>query len=61
MVCIGEGEEAICELLDRLERGESHSAVKNIYLKMNGNIIKNGVRALNQNLDALPFPDYDMD
>jgi radical SAM superfamily enzyme YgiQ (UPF0313 family) len=57
MVCIGEGEEAFAELLDKMERGLDIFDTKNIWFKKDGNIIKNDLRDLIQNLDRLPFPE----
>ena len=57
MVCIGEGEEALPELLDKMEKGEDIYDTKNIWFKKDGRIIKNERRNLIQDLDSLPFPD----
>ncbi len=59
IVCIGEGEEAICELLATMERGSDFINTKNFWFRENGQVIKNPVRPLIQNLDSLPSPDYD--
>ena len=56
MVCVGEGEEAIVELANSLEAGEKRQDIKNIWFRFNGNIIKNPVRPLKENID-----DYEMD
>lgn len=53
IICIGEGEEAIIELLDNPNRTD----IKNLWFKNNGKIIKNDIRPLIQNLDSLPFAD----
>lgn len=58
MVCIGEGEEAMCELADRLEKKEPWQDLQNICYLENGTLKKNPVRPLIQDLDALPFLDY---
>lgn len=58
MVCLGEGEEALLELVERMDKGRDYSNTRNIWIKKgNGNIIKNEVRPLISNLDSLPFPD----
>jgi radical SAM superfamily enzyme YgiQ (UPF0313 family) len=57
MICRGEGEYALAELCDKLANKEAITTVKNIWLKENGVIIRNDVRPLEYNLDALPFPD----
>ena len=58
MVCIGEGEGTLIELADRLAKGESYHDLQNLCFRNGGEIIRNGVRPLIQNLDGLPFPDY---
>jgi len=60
-VCRGEGEEAIVELVERIEKNKNDYSIKNIYFKDNaGNIIRNLLRPLIQDLDSLPFLDYDL-
>ena len=61
MVCIGEGEDAFLELTHKLIRGEKYHNVKNLWVKNNGQVIKNELRPLIQDLNSLPFPDYDLD
>lgn len=56
-VCVGEGEEALVELLRYLKEGESPLSVKNFYFLKEGEVIKNPLRPLIENLDTLPFPD----
>lgn len=55
-VCIGEGEYPVLELMDRLERGEDCSTIKNLWVKKNGTIVKNPLRDLIQDFDSLPLP-----
>ena len=55
-VCIGEGEEALLELVERLSNGQSADKIKNIWSNNNRVISKNGPRAAIQNLDTLPMP-----
>ena len=61
MVCIGEGEEVVAELLGKIERGEDYHDTQNMWFKRNGTLIKNPNRPLLQNLDMIPFPDYSFD
>jgi len=57
-VCIGEGEEAFVELLDTLEKGEDWREIQNLAYSDDGeNIIKNPLRPLVKDLDALGLPD----
>lgn len=56
-ICIGEGEDAIVELADALEHRQDISHIQNFWFCVDGTIIKNDVRPLIEDLDALPFPD----
>lgn len=56
IVCIGEGEYVLKELLDT---SLDCSTVDGIWYKKNGKIIKNIPRQLITNLDLFPFPDFD--
>ena len=58
--CRGESEEAYKELINRLEKGEDTSNIENIWTKRNGEVIKNPLRNLKENLDELPYPDRDL-
>lgn len=60
IVCVGEGEYALLELAYKLNKKESYFHIKNLWLKKDGHIIKNPLRPLIQDLDSLPFPDYDL-
>ena len=60
MICVGEGDEAFVELVEKLEKGQPTDKVKNIWSKKNGEVIKNPIRNLVEDLDALPFPDRDI-
>lgn len=59
-ICIGEGEEAFLELLEKLKSGKNYFRTANFWFKKDDKIIRNPLRPLNQNLDRLPFPDYDL-
>jgi radical SAM superfamily enzyme YgiQ (UPF0313 family) len=59
-VCIGEGEEAMVELADKMERGVDYTDTRNFWFRRNGTIISNPVRPLLEDLDSLPFPDRDL-
>ncbi len=60
MVCVGEGEEAFLELVERLEEGRDPGDVRNFWFRRpDGRIVANPVRPLLQDLDALPFVDFD--
>ena len=62
MVCMGEGEEALLELLGSYdERGFADTSIKNIWFRTKDDIIKNDLRLLEEDLDKYPFPDNDTD
>lgn len=65
-VCIGEGEQAMLELADRLATGRDPTGVPNLWYRGGGALsptreIRNPLAPLRTNLDELPFPDYDLD
>lgn len=57
MICIGEGEKPLRELCDALDNGGDFYHIRNLWVKRNGNVIRNAVRPLIEHLDSLPFPD----
>ena len=61
MICIGEGDLTILELVDKLSKKESYSDIKNCWFKKDGRIIKNIEGEIIQNLDELPYLDYDLE
>lgn len=61
MVCVGDGEDALLELVNKMEKGEDYSQTKNIWIKENVYIKKNPLRQLERNLDTYPIPDYSGD
>ena len=61
-VCVGEGEEAIVELVRSLEAGQNGTNIPNIWTKdAQGQIIANPSRPIYRDMDDLPLPDYDLD
>lgn len=59
-VCMGEGEEAMLELVRRLEKGQDVTKIKNMWVKKSGSIIKNPLREVVTDLDRLPFLDFEV-
>lgn len=59
-ICIGEGEEAFVEFVNRLRDKKSIDNVKNFWIKKGKRIIKNSLRKLTENLDKLPFADREL-
>jgi len=57
MVCIGEGEYPLLELVNKIGNQTDYTDIKNLWIKKNGKIIKNKIRPLERNLDEFPFPD----
>ena len=59
-VCIGEGEGAICELVELLKKGKDISCIRNLWVKLpNGKIKKNRLRSF-IDLQGLPPEDKDL-
>lgn len=58
IMVIGEGEETLVEILDRLEGNEGLEDCKGIVFKENGKITGNPPRPLIKELDEIPFPDF---
>ncbi|MEW6416564.1 MAG: radical SAM protein [Nitrospirota bacterium] len=61
IVCIGEGEYAIVELTEKMSKGIDYIDIKNFWFKSNGGIKKNEQGQIVQNLDELPFVDYEIE
>ena len=57
IVCRGEGEFAMAELLDAIDNHKEIKNILNLSVKENGRIIANNTRPLVSELDILPFPD----
>jgi anaerobic magnesium-protoporphyrin IX monomethyl ester cyclase len=56
-VCIGEGEDTVCELAHSLESGEDYSNIKNLWVKMNDGVIKKNRLRPFKDLQDLPPED----
>ena len=61
MVCIGDGEDSMLELVQKMEMKTNYHDVQNIWFRKNGNIIKNSMRPLEQDIDKIASPDYDLE
>ncbi len=59
-VCIGEGELAMVELANCLESSDDITGIANFWIKKDGEILKNEVRPLIEDLDSIPFPDREL-
>ncbi len=56
-VCMGEGEEALLDLVTRVEKKEDYLNAPNWVFKADGKVIKNRCRKLETGIDSYPFPD----
>jgi hypothetical protein len=61
VVCVGEGEAPVLELVERIERGEPYDDVGSLWVRHGETVIKNKVNELEQVLDDLPFRHYGKD
>jgi len=61
IACVGDGEEAMLELVARMGKGDPYLDVKNLWFKSNGKVINNPTRNLSNDLDIYPMPDYSME
>jgi len=57
--CIGEGENALIDLVEKIEKGEDYSDTGSFWFKTKGGIVQNPQLPVIENLDELPF--YDME
>lgn len=57
IVVRGEGEGALLDIMNAIDRKDEFSNIKNVYVKRNSMIIGNELRPLIEDLDSLPFPD----
>lgn len=60
IICRGEGEHALLELVDNLENNREIKAIRNLWVKIEGEVYRNEVGPLIENLDDLPFWDREM-
>jgi len=58
-ICVGEGEETFPALLDYLQSGRPIEHMPNLWVKKDGKIIRNPVARLIEDLDSIPFRDYE--
>lgn len=59
-VCIGEGEESLLGLMNRLEAGEPATDVAGLWARVGGGWIRNETGRLDDDLDRYPFPDREL-
>lgn len=60
LVCVGEGELPLLELVKRLKNGQEYKDIPNLWTRDKNKIIQNENGPIVENLDDLPFIDYDL-
>jgi len=58
ILCIGEGEGPLLDLVKLLRDKKDYQNIDNLWVNSGCQIIKNNLRPLEQDLDLLPFPSY---
>jgi len=61
IVLVGESEKAFLEVVEHIGKNKDITNIPNVYLKRNNKIIRNRPRPLIENLDELPYADYDIE
>lgn len=61
MVCIGEGEDALLALADKMSTGQPWQDTTNLWCRRGASIVKNPLSPLPKDLDRYPAPDYSME
>jgi anaerobic magnesium-protoporphyrin IX monomethyl ester cyclase len=59
-ICLGEGEYALAELVADLEKGGRGDGVPGIWCKRDGEVVRNPIRPLIEDLGKLPPPDWSL-
>lgn len=59
-VCVGEGEQTIVEVAERVEEGKSLEGVRGLIYRDGLTVVENEKRGFIEDLDSLPFPAYDL-
>jgi len=59
MVCVGEGEQPLTELCNRMRSGDDITDIRNIWVKQDGKLYKNPVRSAFP-VRELPYQDWDV-
>ena len=59
-ICVGDGEETLLELVEALEAGRSAQGIRGLWYRDGDQVLQNLPRAAFTDLDALPFPDFDL-
>ncbi len=60
-VCFSEGDQAVIELVEKMEAGKDYHDTPNMAFNINGRQVVNRVLPPFSDLDSLPYHDYDLD
>jgi radical SAM superfamily enzyme YgiQ (UPF0313 family) len=60
MLCRGEADEALLELVERIDAGEDFTDVRNLWVRSGETVHRNEVRAAIPDIDVLPLPDFEL-
>ena len=60
-ICFSEGDEAVVELVRRMEAGEDYRKTPNMAFRKDGTLVVNEILPPFSDLDSLPYYDYDLD
>ncbi|MFB3789535.1 MAG: radical SAM protein [bacterium] len=61
LLCVGEGEYPLRELVRAMDAGKDTTRIPSLWIHRDGNVIRNPLMKLEQNLDNYPFPDYELE
>lgn len=59
-ICVGEGEYPMLELAEALERDRDYTRIQNLWIRRNGEILRNPTRSFIADLDSLPYEDREL-
>ena len=59
LVVCGEGEQALLNILQAYEHGTEYALIKNVWARVNSQIVSPAKVSFLQDIDALPYPDWD--
>lgn len=59
-ICIGEGEDTMLDLLDRMQKGGDTLHVEGLWSRNGDEVIRNPMRVITPSVDALPPPDLSL-
>jgi len=60
-VCLGEGEWSFLELINKIQNNEEYTDTAGFWFRCGDEVVKNGLYPLEENLDNLPDPDYEIE